>query len=487
VVFHFREKTSSMAAMLCASIKSSGRTVNEGGYGEVLRVSIPLILSTASLTLMLFVSRMLLSWHSPAAVAASTPGGITFFTICSFFLGTAEYVNTLVAQHHGAGDKPACARAVWQGVFFSLLCAPLIIACIPLGNLLLTWAGHEPEILNQEKEYFFLLMLGGAALPVNAALSSFFSGRAKTMIVLWGNLIGNVANAVLCYILIFGKLGFPAMGIQGAGIAAAVTGVLPGLYWGWLFLSDRYQPSYRTRREFRWDSRLFRMLLRYGVPSGTQFFLDVASFTFFVLLVGRLGELDLAATNIVFSIELLSFLPMVGMSVATATLVGEYIGRGKQDLAQKCVHSALMLVAIYSLFFSVLYVFFPGVFLELFSSDANPGEFQDILAKGVILLRIVAIYTLFNNMFIIFCGALNGAGDTHFAMWTQTALSWFGFVPAVYIVIDHFHLGLLPAWTCLLVYVIVLGIAFCWRFQSGHWKTIRMVAVSHPGGVLDKG
>jgi len=464
-----------MARMLFALVRSSRRTVKEGGYGDVLRVAIPLILSTASLTLMLFISRMFLSWHSPAAVAASTPGGITFFTICSFFLGIAEYVNTLVAQHHGAGDKPACARAVWQGVFFSLMCAPLIVACIPLGNLVLTWAGHEQEILNQEKEYFFILMLGGVALPVNAALSSFFSGRAKTMTVLWGNLIGNAANAALCYILIFGKFGFPAMGIRGAGIAAAVTGVLPGLYWGWIFLSDRYQASYRTRREFRWDARLFRMLLRYGVPSGVQFFLDVASFTLFVLLVGRLGEIDLAATNIVFSIELLSFLPMVGMSVATATLVGEYIGRGQQNLAQRCVYSALKLVAVYSFSFSALYVLFPGAFLGLFSSNTNPGEFQDILTKGVILLRIVAIYTLFNNMFIIFCGALNGAGDTHFAMWTQIALSWFAFVPAVYIVINHFHLGLLPAWTCLLVYVILLGTVFWWRFRSGYWKTIRMI------------
>ncbi len=93
----------------------------KGGYGEVLRIAIPLILSTASLTLMLFVSRMLLSWYGASSVAAATPGGITFFTICSFFIGTAEYVNTLVAQHHGAGDKPACARAVWQGLFFAVL------------------------------------------------------------------------------------------------------------------------------------------------------------------------------------------------------------------------------------------------------------------------------------------------------------------------------------------------------------------------------
>jgi len=449
---------------------------SEGGYGQVLRVAVPLILSTASLTLMLFVSRMLLSWHGPTSVAAATPGGITYFTICSFFLGTAEYVNTLVAQHHGASDKPACGRAVWQGVFFAVLSAPVILACIPFGNLLLTWGGHEREILLLEKEYFSILMIGGVTLPINAAFSSFFSGRGKTTVVLWGNLAGNAANAALSYILIFGKLGFPEMGIRGAALAAVITGGVPGIYWASLFLSGRYQSSYRTRKEFRWDRRLFFMLVRYGVPSGVQFFLDVASFTLFVLLIGRLGQLDLAASNIVLSIELLSFLPMVGMSIATATLVGEYMGSGRQDLAQRSVYSALKLAMAYSLFFSILFLAVPERFLEFFGSEAYHGAFRDIVDLGIVLLRIVAIYTLFNNMFIIFSGALNGAGDTRFAMWTQTGLSWMFFVPSVYIVINYLHLGMLSAWSCLLVYVTVLGMAFYLRFRSGHWKKIKMVS-----------
>jgi multidrug resistance protein, MATE family len=454
------------------------QVAKQGGYAEVLRVAIPLILSTASLTIMLFVSRMLLSWYGASSVAASTPGGVTFFTICSFFCGTAQYTNTLVAQHHGAGDKPACARAVWQGVFFALLSAPLFVTCIPLGNMVLAWAGHEAEVLRQEQEYFSILMLGGVALPINAALSSFFSGRGRTTVVLYGNLLGNVADAVLAYVLIFGKFGFPEMGIRGAGLAAAVTGVLPGLYWGWLFLSSRYQPTYRTRAQCRWDGKLFRMLLRFGLPAGIQFFLDVASFTLFVLLIGRMGEIDLAACNIVLSIELLSFLPMVGMSLATATLVGEYMGRGNHEVAQRCVYSALKLAMAYSFFFSFLYAAVPGVFLDLFGSDAQHGAFREIVARGVILLRIVAFYCVFNNMFILFSGALSGAGDTRFTMWTQTGISWLFFVPSVYAVISYVPGGMLAAWICLLVYVVVLGTVFLLRFRSGHWKTIKMVSHS---------
>jgi len=356
--------------------------------------------------------------------------------------------------------------------------APLILACIPLGNLLLTWGGHEPEVLNLEREYFSILMAGGAALPLNAALSSFFSGRGKTTVVLWGNLIGNVANAVLSYILIFGKLELPAMGIRGAGLATAITGVVPALYWSLLFLSSRYQASYATRMELRWDRHLFVMLLRYGLPSGVQFFLDVASFTIFVLLVGRLGEVALATSNIVLSIEMLSYLPMAGMSIATATLVGDYIGRRQHASAERSAYSALTLSSAYSLLFAVLFLAAPRIFLDLFANGGSSGSFEGVEATGVILLRIVAIYAVFNNVFMVFCGALNGAGDTRFAMWTQIGLSWVFFVPSAYVVIEFLGLGVFAAWGAMLIYVVLLGLAFYLRFRSGYWKTIRMVEQS---------
>jgi MATE family multidrug resistance protein len=447
-----------------------------GGYREVIRIALPLILSTASLTLMLFVDRMFLSWYGEDSVAAATPGGITYFTLCSLFLGTAQYVNTIVAQHHGSGDKPACARAVWQGVFFSLAAAPLILASIPIGKVVFTWSGHGAVVSELEKEYFSILMIGGITLPFNAALSSFFSGRGRTAVVMWGNLAGNAANLVLAYALIFGKLGFPEMGIRGAGLATAITGTIPGLYWAFIFLSRGYQTTYRTRREFRWDPKLFFMLLRYGFPSGVQFFLDVASFTAFILLVGRLGEADLAATNIALSIEMLAFLPMVGMSIATATLVGEYIGQGRVEIAQKSVYSALKLALAYTAIPAALYLAVPGFLLEMFRPDAHAGQgFETILAKGMVLVRLIAIYTLFDTMFIVFSGALKGAGDTRFAMYAQILMAWIFFVPPVYLIVEYFHAGLFVAWSWVLVYVVALGLIFWLRFRSGYWRTIRMV------------
>lgn len=447
-----------------------------GGRREVIKIAGPLILATGSLTLTLFVDRLFLAWHSEAAVAAASPAGITYFTLCSLFMGTAQYVNSIVAQFHGAGDRPACARAVWQGVFFAAMSAPFILACIPVGWWIFTWSAHGEKLIELEQDYYTMLMLGGLFLPMNAALSSFFSGRGKTWTILWGNALANGVNMVLAYVLIFGKLGFPELGIRGAGIATAVSQVCPVLYWGYLFLAPRHQEAYETRRQFRWDRGLFQLIIRYGLPAGLQLFLDVAAFALFVLLVGRLGERDLAVSNIVVSIEMLSFLPMWGMSIATATMVGQYVGADKLQLAEKSVRSALTLALAYMGVMALCFLLFPAVFLELFRSGAHSEEgFQEIVTKGAVILRLVAVYSLFDTLFIIYSGALKGAGDTRFAMWAQVLLAWFVFVPPVYALIHYFDASLTTAWTWSVVYVILLGLVFRTRYRTGLWKQIRML------------
>jgi multidrug resistance protein, MATE family len=439
-------------------------------------VASPLIMSTASLTFTLFVDRMFLSWYSEASVAASVPGGITYFTICSLFIGTAQYVNSIVAQYYGAKDLRSCSRAVWQGIFFGVCSIPLILLSIPAGIAVFSWADHDPAVMQLEKDYFVLLMAGGVVQPINAALSSFFSGRGKTVVVLWGNLAGNLSNAILAYVLIFGRLGLPEMGIIGAGTATALTGVIPTCYWLWMFLSAQHQPDYSTRREIRFDPKLFGMLLRFGVPSGIQFFLDVASFTVFVLLIGRSGQVDLAASNIVLSIEMLAFLPMIGMSIATATLVGKYVGMEREDLAEKTVYAAFNLAFCYMGTMAIMFLSFPTLFLEIFRSNHDiVSNFDKVLARGVIMLRIVAVWTLFDTLFIIFSGALKGAGDTVFAMWAQIVIAWVFFVPPVYLIIQHFGMGVLAAWCWGLFYVMFIGIVFWGRFKRGRWRTISMI------------
>ena len=160
-------------------------------------------------------------------------------------------------------------------------------------------------------------------------------------------------------------------------------------------------------------------MMRYGLPSGIQFFLEIFGFTFFVQMVGRLGDLELAASNIVLSIESLSFLPMVGFHIGNATLMGQAIGRGRPEEGAYATTSAIHITLVYMMFLAVVFVLAPEPLLRLFRADQHtPAQYADIMALGVILLRFVAAFSFFDALNLIFSSAIKGAGDTRFIMWT---------------------------------------------------------------------
>ena len=194
----------------------------DGGYREVLQIALPLILSTGSWSLQHFVNRIFLTWYSREALAAALPAGMVSFTFVSFFLGTASYVNTFVAQYSGAGRPRRVGVAMWQGIYFCLLAGVAILGLTPFAGPIFEWVGHEPEVRTLEAAYFQINCLTGPAI-VGAVLSAFFTGRGKTMTVMWVNMAATGVNILLDYAWIFGNWGFPRWGIQGAAWATVVA------------------------------------------------------------------------------------------------------------------------------------------------------------------------------------------------------------------------------------------------------------------------
>ena len=446
-----------------------------GGYREILSLAYPLILSTASMTVMHFVDRMFLSWYSQSAIAAATPAGITSFTIVCFFMGVSQYTTTIVAQYYGAKENATCAAATWQGVFFSLASYGAILLLIPLGPAIFRWGGHSPELVELEVRYFSILMWGGGLVPLQSALSSFFTGRGDTKTTMIANVVGNVVNVVLDYGLIFGKWGLPEMGLTGAALATVLASIIPVAILTCLFLRSKNKRRYATHR-VQFNAPLFRKLLRYGLPAGSQFFLDIGCFTLFVILVGRLGEVELAVTNIALTIDMLAFMPVIGISIATSTLVGQAMGRKEPDVAEKTTYSALMLALAYMGFMATIFVLFPGQLLGIFKTRGGDlGDFSAMLHYGRHLLIMVAIYSVFDALGMSFSAALKGAGDTRFVMWCSVIAGWTLFVPPVYLTVSVFRGGLILAWVWATLYIIILGLVYLWRFRKGKWKTIDMI------------
>jgi len=447
-----------------------------GGYREVLTIAYPLIMSTASMTIMHFVDRVFLARYAKEAIAASVPAGITSFTIICLFMGISGYTNAIVAQHYGAGEYKKCSLATWQGIIFSLISYIPILLFIPLGPTIFALAGHSPEIRALEVSYYTILMWGGLFVPLHSAVASFFTGRGDTKTTMLACIIGNGVNVVLDYGLIFGRLGLPEMGIEGAAIATVISSVIPVAILFFLFLGRKHQKRYQSRTTMRFDKELFIKLLKFGSPSGIQFTLDIGAFTFFIMLVGRIGEVELAVSNMALSINMLAFLPMIGISIATTTLVGQYIGKEDTSSAEKSTYSSLKVALIYMSGMALLFVLFPEQLLSIFkSSEERVEDFAVIIAYGRRILIMVALYSVFDAMNIIFSGALKGAGDTKFAMWAAIIVAWIFFVPPVYLIIEVFEKGVLMAWGWATLYIILIGTVFCWRFRKGKWKKIDLL------------
>lgn len=468
-------------------VKSFYRTIkdrwqSESGYRQVLVIAFPLILSTGSWSVQQFVDRVFLTWYSPEAVAAAMPAGLLNFTIMSFFLGIAGYVSTFAAQYYGANQHQRIGPAIWQGNYVALLGGLFLIGMIPLAEPFFKYVNHAPGVQKNEIIYFQILCLGGFGSIAVSAMSGFFSGRGKTWPILWANIAGTATNLIGDYLLIFGKFGFPEMGITGAAIATILTPVPALIIYAIIFSRPKYNHRYHLLKGWRFEKPLFMRLMKFGVPSGVQFFLDVAGFTAFLLFIGKINPGDvsiLAATNIAFGINSLSFMPMIGVGIAVSVLVGQHLGKDRSDLAEKSVYSGFHITILYMGAIAALYVLTPEIFIDPFDSGSNKEEFARIRQLTIVLLKFVAVYSIFDTMNIIFASAIKGAGDTKYVMYMIVVISLGVLVIPSYIALLHFGGGIYVAWTIGSLYVILLGFAFLKRFLGGKWKTMRVIE-EHP-------
>lgn len=442
-------------------------------YRDLFEVALPLIITSASFTMLHFCDRMFLSWYSPVSIQAVVPAGILSFTLISFFMALCAIANSFAAQYYGAGDPENCSRAVAQSIFMALFSAPLIWLLIPVGVWMMSISGHAPAVFEQEKVYLSTLMLGGFNVPLTAAAGSFYSGRGKTKVIMLVHLIGNSINVLLNWLLIFGHGPFPELGILGAALASLVAGfVAPAILLG-LYFSRGNNARYATRRTLRLHRRLFVRMLRFGLPSGIHMVLDVGSFSLFVLLLGRLDETAFLASNIVLSINMIAFMPSIGIGQAASVLVGQCMGRRNAGQAEEAAWKALKLGVVYTLLTVSTFVFFPEFYIQLFAKGG--GMFDEVYSTARLLLFCAAAWGVMEATNAVLSGALRGAGDTHFVMWFHTAVAWGFFALGEALIVLVFQWNVYACWGWAIAYFTLLAAGWIGRMKTGRWKRIELI------------
>lgn len=421
-----------------------------------------------------FIDRMFLMWHSKEELAAALPAGMVHFSMICIPLGIALYVSTFVAQLNGARRDREIGAVVWLGVFLGLLATPIFLIAVPLAPSIFRLIGHEVHVAGLETDYFQALTFGSGGAVVCSALASFFTGRGDTKTVMYANFLQAGLNIALDYVWIFGYLGFPEMGIAGAGWATIASIWAKALFYAAFVARPKYWKPYGFDIGWRTDFKLVGRMVRFGGPNGVQMLLDSSAFTIFVMFVGLIGTNALAASTIAINVFTVAFVPMIGLGISVTTLVGRHQGAGQPDLASRATWSAFYISTFYTGIFSLFYLIVPDLFLGAFSAGSSSEQFLAVRPDAILFLKFVAIFSVFNAMSLMFVSGVKGAGDTHFVLKTSMVMA-FTLVALSWLAVMQFRMGVVTLWWILTLWICAIGVIYLLRFTQGRWREMRVI------------
>ncbi len=435
---------------------------------QVAFLAAPLVLQNLSQTLLGVVDTFFVSRISTESLAAVGLASVLFFAVLMLFRGTANSTVAFVGRAHGEGDNRKIGVAVWRGL--------TMIAWLSLLVLVLPWCFTHLMRLAAPVDGTAVGALGTSYLQIrafeiplvmfSAVVWGFLVGRGDSrtpMILAWVTVL---ANILLDWLFVFGNLGAPNLGVPGAAYATVMSNGINALISALILWNRSNRLTFGTGRLQRVTWRDLWATLRVGLPMGMGDFVEIASFSAFFALIARLGTDMLAANQIALQYMSISFTLGIAVNMATASLVAQYLGAKRPDFAEAATYRACLLAMVGMGLIGLTYLIAPASLMAFFSAEPS------VIVAGVAVLRLVALYQLFNALGIVLAGALNGAGDTTFTMWARTIIAWGIFIPLVWVMIFPLQMGIWGAWLAALIYLAGLGLLYFWRFRSGKWKTI---------------
>lgn len=445
-----------------------------GGIREMLAIAVPMLISHACDTFMTFTDRMFLSRLGPEIMNAAMGGGLMNMIMISFFMGLISYSTALVAQYLGAGRKNACPLVTTQAFLFVFIAYALILLLKPLAGPFFRLMQVPAEQIGPQTLYFNIIVYGTLIGLFRVALSSFFSGIGRTRVVMAASLVSMLVNIFLNYIFIFGKLGFPAMGIRGAAYGTLLGGLAGVLMLFAAYFGRKNRQEFHIGKAFRIYPQIMKKLLYFGYPAGLEFMLTFFAFNLMILIFHSMGNVTATATTIMFNWDMVSYVPLVGIEVAVTSLVGRYMGARDIPTAKKAAYSGLKAGAIYSLVILMLFVFFPKLLVDVFRPADNSAVFEAAVPTAVFMLRVAAFYVIGEAAIITFIGVLRGAGDTRWAMRVSVIMHYL-MAGGIFLILKVIRLSPETAWMVVVLIFMSLSVVFYLRFRSGKWQTIRIV------------
>jgi MATE family multidrug resistance protein len=407
-----------------------------------VRLAVPVTLVQLGVMLMGVVDAMMLGHLSAAALAAGALGNISTFPLLIFGAGVLSALDPLVAQAHGADDRAAISAHLQRGVVLALALTVPLSLMIANVRPFLHLVGQPEAIVGDAAAYARGLIWGLPAFFLFFAFRQTLQAMGVTRPTVVAIVAGNLINVAGNWLLIFGHLGFPALGVAGSAYATSISrwAMFAWFLWAARTILGESFPGWRSFTREAVALRHHLHLLRIGVPIGIHQAGEILFFVTLALMVGRMGVVPLAGHQIAINMASLSFMVPLGIGGAAATRVGNAIGRGDTAGARRAAAACLALGAGTMLAFAALFALFPGQLARLYTRD------REVIAVVGLLLPIAAAFQVFDGVQTVGGGILRGAADTTFAAALAVVGFWIIGLPAGWYLAFHAGQGAAGLW-----------------------------------------
>jgi MATE family multidrug resistance protein len=439
----------------------------------LLLLAWPIIVSRSTQVVIGLTDSVLVADLGQNALAATTAGGFNAFVLLMLPMGICFIVSSFAAQLHGRGDLAGARRYGYYGLGVAALTQLVGLAGMPLVGGALAQLGYDPEVRQLIETYLLIrLAASGPAIGMEA-LASYYGGIGDTRTPMLANVFAMVLNVALSILLINGYAGLPALGVAGAAWGSALaTSVAFAALLARFVLTGKNLGGWWPALQWR----EFGRMLRFGLPSGLNWFFEFMAFNFFInVVVAGLGTTALAAMGAVFQVNSVSFMPAFGLASAGAILVGQAIGEQEKHRVPRILAITFAAAAVWQCAVGLLYLLMPELLLASFLPTDKPVEAAALLATGVRMLMLSAAWQIFDAAAATVAETLRAAGDTAFALWARVVIAWLLFVPGSWYTVRVLGGGDLVAVGWIVGYLGLLAIVLAWRFYSGAWRNIELV------------
>lgn len=427
----------------------------------LLRLAIPVALSEIGWMTMTVVDVIMVGKLGPPAIGAVGLGNAIYYAPSLFGIGLLLGLDTMVSRAWGAGDFDNCHRWLAQAMYIALAFTPTLMLFIVVAQPLFTRRGVVPLVGIYTRSYVSILNWGTLPLLVYGGFRRYLQGVGLVRPVTFALISANLVNLAGNWILIYGKMGMPALGVKGSALSTVVSRIYMAavlMYFAWRHERGRGHPLFAHWPAPDW-SRV-RLLLSLGVPAAFQVVLEVAAFGAVTIMASHLDAVALATHEIALSCAAYTFMVPLGISAAAAVAVGHAIGAGNPERARRAGWMAVGLGVGFMALAALAFLIVPRPIMEIYSHD------ERILGMGVHILMLVGAFQIFDGCQTVATGALRGMGETRFPMLTNFFGYWLFGLPLGAMMCFKLEWGLAGLWTGLTLALIVIASLLLRRWQS---------------------